>query len=291
MSLLKQNLLFRFRRGLERRFMNFFNLRPTSYPYVSGDTFRDITDFIYEKNKKFDPKKVSNRAIIFVDIKLIDDYFKEIHPQIKEKYILITHNGDNEINEVMISKYLDNKIIHWFGQNVSVINNKVTPIPIGLENRYFCNNGITSYLDKIIDKKTEKRNRILFGFSISTNPKERQPAYDVLSKLDSADKIAGWPTPKEYFNKLAQYKFVASPPGNGLDCHRTWEAMYLGVIPIVKRSVAIKYFKNLGLPLLIIDNWSEIAKLDESDLRNLAEEIKKNSKTESLYFDYWKKQI
>ncbi|CAF4378106.1 unnamed protein product, partial [Adineta steineri] len=30
-----------------------------------------------------------------------------------------------------------------------------------------------------------------------------------------------------------QYPFWLSPRGNGLDCHRTWEALYLDTIPIV----------------------------------------------------------
>ena len=34
----------------------------------------------------------------------------------------------------------------------------------------------------------------------------------------------------------AQYAFVASPPGNGFDCHRTWEALVLGCIVIVQNS-------------------------------------------------------
>ena len=29
------------------------------------------------------------------------------------------------------------------------------------------------------------------------------------------------------------HRFVLSPPGHGLDCHRTWEAILLGAIPIV----------------------------------------------------------
>ena len=34
----------------------------------------------------------------------------------------------------------------------------------------------------------------------------------------------------------AQFAFVASPPGNGFDCHRTWEALILGCIVIVQNS-------------------------------------------------------
>jgi hypothetical protein len=54
----------------------------------------------------------------------------------------------------------------------------------------------------------------------------------------------------------SNYAFVLSPEGGGMDCHRTWEALALGCIPIVKRSSFSDLFQNL--PVLIVDDWSEI---------------------------------
>lgn len=36
----------------------------------------------------------------------------------------------------------------------------------------------------------------------------------------------------ELWRRHGRYSFVISPPGHGLDCHRTWEALALGCIPI-----------------------------------------------------------
>ena len=41
----------------------------------------------------------------------------------------------------------------------------------------------------------------------------------------------------------SKYAFVLSPRGRGLDCHRTWEALCLGCIPIVKKSPITKLFR------------------------------------------------
>jgi hypothetical protein len=41
-----------------------------------------------------------------------------------------------------------------------------------------------------------------------------------------------------------------------MDCHRTWEALALGCIPIVKRSAFSDLFQNL--PVLIVDDWGNI---------------------------------
>jgi len=55
-----------------------------------------------------------------------------------------------------------------------------------------------------------------------------------------------------------QYAFVLSPHGNGLDCHRTWEALCLGCIPIVKTSPIDAVFDEL--PVLIVKDWSDVTK-------------------------------
>jgi len=85
--------------------------------------------------------------------------------------------------------------------------------------------------------------------------------------------------------------FVASPPGNGLDCHRTWEALYVKTIPIVLRSVAMEYFAQHGLPIYIIDNWSDLNTLSESDLRDIYMTKVKLFQSPALWFDFWKNKI
>ena len=39
---------------------------------------------------------------------------------------------------------------------------------------------------------------------------------------------------KELWAQYRKYRFGVSPRGNGLDCHRTWEMLYFGMIPIVE---------------------------------------------------------
>ena len=38
------------------------------------------------------------------------------------------------------------------------------------------------------------------------------------------------------FNLFQNFTFIYSPEGTGIDCHRTWEALYLNTIPIMKRN-------------------------------------------------------
>lgn len=61
----------------------------------------------------------------------------------------------------------------------------------------------------------------------------------------------------ETWKNMVEYAFVLSPFGNGMDCHRTWEALLCGCIPIVRSSVFNELFD--GLPVLIVDKWEDIS--------------------------------
>ncbi len=194
-------------------------------------------------------------------------------------------------------KLIDDRIIHWFAQNVLVSHPKLTPIPIGLENKRLVYAGIPWVFKRFAKKLNveQKANKILVSFSVATNPEERTVALNSLVAAPItngvAEKISGWPNQYEYAKLLSKYKFVASPPGNGDDCIRTWEAMYLCVIPIVKRSVSMEHFKDIGLPLWILDNWQELDSQNPNSLSGLYDSMMAKPDNRALYMDYWMDKI
>ncbi|CAF4858075.1 unnamed protein product [Rotaria sp. Silwood1] len=70
------------------------------------------------------------------------------------------------------------------------------------------------------------------------------------------------------YKRNRQYPLWLSPRGNGIDCHRTWEALYLDAIPIVWHSTIDSLYTDL--PVIIIHDWNEI---NEQFLRNKLYEI------------------
>jgi len=287
-----KNFLFKVKSKIFREFYLFFRLRPASYPYISGDGFRKMSNHIYDDLKTFNPDDVKENDIVFVQLHSIKEYFEKMHPFINAKYKLITHNGDDSVGEEE-SKLIDEKIIHWFAQNNIFAHSKITPIPIGIENKKWVMSGYVLYklIKRLRTTSVIKKNRILFGFNVNTNLAERFPAQENLRKCLAADEIKQRINPPQYVELLNQYRFVASPPGNGTDCIRTWEALLLGTIPICKSSVLINYFQRLGAPILTIENWSEIAEIDEAKLRELYDKNKSKLNNEYLLMDSWIKLI
>jgi hypothetical protein len=62
---------------------------------------------------------------------------------------------------------------------------------------------------------------------------------------------------EQYFDELPHYKFVISPEGNGIDCHRHYEALLAGCIPILERNPLTEE-KYEGCPILWTTDYSEI---------------------------------
>lgn len=267
------------------------NPRPTSSPYITGDGFRYIADHIYDNHHPyFDSKKVCSNDIVYVGDSRIKKFFKEFHEGIRKPYILITHNGDEAVDEESVS-FIDDKILKWYGINVVVQHPRIVPIPLGIGNKHYYVTGIPSIFRSVAKKEYPKMSKIFYGFNTSTNPTEREPALLSMQSNKIADTINKWLNFPNYMKLLATYKFVVSPPGSSVEGHRTWEAMYVGVVPIVKSSITIDYFKKLKMPLLVIKDWRELNEVNEKKLEDIFWDITKNSNYEVIYMNYWINKI
>ena len=92
----------------------------------------------------------------------------------------------------------------------------------------------------------------------------------------------------EYFGILPQYKFVISPEGNGFDCHRHYEALIAGCIPIMEHNSAIEE-KYKGCPVLYTTDYSEIT--EEYLLSKYEEMINKTYDFSALFISYYPSDI
>lgn len=260
--------------------------RNPSDPYISGDTFRAACDFIYdETTPSISLKGTRHGSTFFVKIDRIAEFFRKVHPRIPFPYVLVTHNGDLPAPGPC-ARYLDDpKLLAWYGQNVERSHPKLHPIPIGLANRYWPH-GDAALLSQVQQASTTKSHLLYLNFTPGNCPAERQRVYDLFHAVpycytQSAKPYVG------YLGDVAASKFVLSPRGNGLDCHRTWEALWLGAIPVLKTSMMDPLLE--GLPVLIVNDWTDIT---ESLLnQKWATHLLARYNLEKLYFDYWLQQI
>jgi len=91
------------------------------------------------------------------------------------------------------------------------------------------------------------------------------------------------------WTNMTNYAFVLSPFGNGLDCHRTWEALLCGCIPIVRTKVFQELF--YGLPVLIVEDWVNVTKaLLEKTIQDFKIKHENNEfRYEKLTLEYYRR--
>jgi hypothetical protein len=132
----------------------------------------------------------------------------------------------------------------------------------------------------------ERRAKCYSTFHFELGRGDRQEAYDSVPK----DLVYYEPTKvtrDESHKHQLEYAFVLSPYGGGPDCHRTWEALCLGCISIVKSSGLDPLFENL--PVLLVKQWSDVTQeLLDSTIQSFKS---KTFQYEKLELQYWAKMM
>lgn len=218
--------------------------------YINHNISKDTILFVNENNSNLINQIKNNKNIIFTKMEYLNYFIDYILPHLKEKFILVTHNGDHcsGNNDIILNNSL---LIKWYGQNMNKISNKTYGIPIGLENKIWKRTNF-----KLIQNLANNPKTKLFylNFSLNTNPKRKVIMKNLLNKGFIKNKHLPW---DKYIEDLSHYKFALSPEGNGYDCHRTWECLYLGVIPIVMDKIPMSFFNEL--PILYVNNFDSIS--------------------------------
>lgn len=257
-------------------------------------------------------------SILHVCPQALPAFVTKVLPNIQVPFKLLTNNSDmtipddyqTEANELLNHPLLET----WFAQNCVGSHSKMVKIPIGLD--YHTMRPIHN--SKLLWKRPQKN---ILGLGICKHATEQE--YQLMQfkkfskpfgerqlkayanfqfvmwtrygKIDRKDAIEKVPKDLVFYEpiratrdicwrNMAQYAFVLSPHGNGLDCHRTWEAICLGCIPIVKTSGIDSLFDDL--PVWIVQDWTDVTL--ENMHKKIFEFTMRDFKYEKLTLAYWR---
>lgn len=268
--------------------------------------------------------KLYPQCILHVCPQALPNFVSKVLPSIQVPFKLITNNSDCTIPDDFQTEsdtLLNNPLLEtWFAQNCVGTHPKFVKIPIGLD--YHSLRPPSEIVRTIWQKQSPKvqaEKRHMWGtkkhpmeqelelrnFKNTSKPFwERQPKayanfqfmmWTRYGKTDRPDAMENVPKDLVFYQPLKATRdicwknmidlaFVLSPHGNGLDCHRTWEALCLGCIPIVKSSGIDSLFDDL--PVWIVKEWKDVT-LD--GMKQKLEEFKSKSfKYEKLTLAYWR---
>ena len=240
-----------------------------------------------------DPTKIKHGDIIF--IRRPKKFFENVHPKIKVPYIVISGGERLDGMRAEFEEYLaDDNILVWFGIHPChevTRNPKFTALPHGMEQNpeNYKNSQKLHELFATL-RTSEKKQWVYLNFSDKTHPS--RPGI----RKHFTDKefcfVSGRVTPKQYLTDMSECHFTLSPPGDGIDCYRTWESLLVGTIPIVSSSALDSLYEEF--PVFILEkwglhDWSEITLPLLKEV--LSELVKQPNSIRKLYTTYWEERI
>jgi hypothetical protein len=257
--------------------------------------------------------------IIHVCPQALKNFVSKVLPKISVPFILVTNNSDWTIPDDVKTEFdilvQTPLLIHWFSQNCVINHPRITRIPIGLDYHTLSPTRKQTFSWSQPERHSWglKQEPILQEQQLIKLKESSPPFWErkwkayanfqflMTTRYGKTDRVDAYNTiPKHLvfyepqkctrdvcWKNMTQYAFVVSPHGNGLDCHRTWEALCLGCIPIVKTSGLDPLFE--GLPVWIVDSWLDVT--EENMEQKINEFCQGTFRYERLGLNYWRDRI
>ena len=231
--------------------------------------------------------RLRGRRSIFVYSHLLESFVQQILPHLDDRFVLISHNSDHGVDERYRTALDDPRIVHWYAQNTLIQHPKLTPLPIGVANAQWGHGDLRALVSAANAHRGPPRDVIYVNFDVRTNPSVRVPLLQALEPLSIVWKAPALPF-AAYLADMASCRWAISPPGNGVDCHRTWEALYLGIVPIVQKTASGAGLHD-GLPIIQLP---DLADLDSPALQAAEHQVEGGrAQLERIRMSYWRGRV
>lgn len=210
---------------------------------------------------------------VYVCNDALEDFFENYFHRIEIPFVLVSGDSDREIDQDLLSTeplteaLASNRLLAWFSQNLTANHPKLHHLPIGMDyhtasipGNPFEPNPLSPIEQErvIIDiianapPFNERSSLVYADFKPESSKPDRALALTAfanqsVSPIQRVTRSTSWAL-------CSKFKFILSPMGRGIDCHRTWEALALGCIPILRRTAIDRLYENL--PILFIPKWS-----------------------------------
>lgn len=228
-------------------------------------------------------------------------------PLINKPFVLVTGDSDTPITSELLADFDIQRIVNneylitWYAQNCLTTHPKLEQLPIGLDYHTMWDHpghwGMRRQspvaqehaILSVLRQSSPFQNRLLGGYCNWHFAIDRGDRRECKEKIQSS--IAFFephPIPRmATWQRQSQIMFVVSPEGAGVDCHRTWEALLLGCIPVVKRNSLTPLFSDL--PVVVLDDWSQFSK--DYLLTQASHCLGKKYDFSSLFLSHWVAKI
>jgi len=275
------------------------------------------TDRINQETKNYSFDNMNEYDTVYFSNLNLRKIYKQLKQTIQKPFILVTGEGDCECpNEIFDTDEERNDFLnwdmlkHWFCQNCIITHPKITLIPLGLDYHTMM------YYSHIRSDRGAKITPIAQEAQIMALRKQMKPFWERIpvcygnfqyltttkyGSIDRVDAINNIPSNLIYYDCKHQrnqtfmnqisFTYVVSPFGQDYECIRTWEALCLGCIPIMKKCAIDSLYD--GLPVILVDDWTEITSefLQGKMIEYKEKHLNNEFMYEKLHKHYWVKLL
>jgi len=228
---------------------------------------------------ELDPELLANHrpgGSVYVCTDALQRFALDFLPRITSPFVLVSGDSDSPINEAFLANpaiallLASENLLAWHAQNLLAQHPKLHLLPIGMDYHTMWQLpgmwGITAM------SPMAQENSLLNTLAASPDFQlryvtaycnwhfvigrgDRQECFEKVDKSVCFFEVNAVPRNSTWLRQ-AECMFVVSPEGAGMDCHRTWEAILLGCVPIVKKNAISSLFAEL--PVLVVEDWQEV---------------------------------
>ncbi len=286
------------------------------YPARTSSYYRHliVTMDHYEKEIQKSQKQVTAVYIVGSQVR---EFVETIFPKITKKIAIVTGNAIESVPSAALGssdsarRFLDDeRLVGAWIQNLDIQHPKAFPLPLGLDFHNLHINTHGPWHDNAqiqTPNEQERQIQIIAGdalpfaqrqpevfshFTVETQPVVRSEWLEYFRGQSFAQTPTGSIERSALWRNMASAQFVASPPGAGMDCHRTWEALVLGSVPIIQRFPHMAAMFE-DLPVWQVESVSEVT---PENLREKADEVSRKLQENQYNFrkltvGWWKEHL
>jgi hypothetical protein len=242
---------------------------------------------------------------IYVCYEALPNFVKNFLPRIFTSFTLVSGDSDHDVTMYKEeAKTILNHphLINWFVQNRAAEHPKLQALPIGLDFHTVWEKEGTWGLRKTspiaqerlllqnlydAPEQAQKLNTFYCNWLSNGVYGDRQECYDKIDK--EACFFEDMPCARKFMlQRQSEFVFTVCPKGFGYECHRTYETLVLGGIPIVKRNAFISSLYD-NLPIIQVDDWSSV---NRQNISRYSDSILKNKfDYNPLFLQHWVAKI
>jgi len=213
---------------------------------------------------------------IYVHPERLAAFARWVLPRIRVPFTLLSGNHTTEIRPGPVPQWAFDRIlshphlVRWWAQNRGAAHRKLSALPLGLDYHTMSIGRVAFWgaradpvaqeaaLDRIRRAAPPLADRDVTAFCnwhfAPDNPFRAAARARILPQVTV---FQDRPTTRaDTWSANARHLFTISPRGRGMDCHRTWEAILLGAVPIVEDLPIRDLWRDL--PVIRIDDWAQV---------------------------------